>query len=647
MPQLPSGSRSPNLPSPSTMGDDDRVWQCFTIDQRWVCPYCLGAYHPNSRHPHGLRSFMQQHLHQQCPAFNQGRGRRHGLTELQHRVHLFNIEYHARNDRAWQIFDHEGFWFSPCSLQRIDSVQLINRRFDSSTVQRMAEHLLHCPYYRQGIVHPVETVQQARDTFSRIGGLARNLQRVVGQPIWQYRDPQQQWICPYCLVHLPDVPMIDPQQPGAFCGVVANHLLNQCPVYSKNPRGIRNEAAVRQAASTSPPRQGGFGLGGRLPSNPELQLTPLQENTPLQTMSLTPVGPLPTHPGTSPFGHTPATGVPLTGGFTPSGGSPMLTPGTGHIALEPGSQRTPQPGADASTGVRIAKPMGTGHYRRRSSAEDLTSARIVRPGHSGDTPAGGNRQASEQSTDPRVVQGQRQATSRMGEPPAGIRTATPVARPISAPPPQQQAPQQRRTPPPPPPPPPPPEEPEEDPFGSEGVEADLDWMKSDPAIPALNEDAEDLQSDDLMPHEDAMAKAKASDSYEPEPDESAEIRMPTPAPARRDDAGRNLSSADFAWMDDAEDLDLNRSHERVRALKSDVLRAADVQRTLLRDSPKLPGFCFDTRFVSASGRSHRFRPRGCLRAWHGRGSDHVHGQKGVQPVCQKRGQPTASADPGQ
>lgn len=625
MPQIPRGGRTQNLPTPSMMGDDDRVWQCFTVDQRWVCPYCLNAFRPNSRTPHGLRSFMQQHVHQQCTAFNQGHGRRHGLTQLQHRVHYYNIEHHARNDRAWQIFDHEGYWFSPCSLQRIDSVQLINRRFDAHTVERMAEHLLHCPYYRQGIVHPVETVQQTRDNFSRIGSLARNLVRVVGQAIWQYRDAQQMWICPYCLVHLPDIPPFQAQDPGPYTQVLANHLLNQCAIYPHNPRGIRSEAVVRQAAATTN-QQTAFGLGGRLPSNPALQLTPIQQDqTPVQTMSLTPAVPMP-RGGGSPF-HTPASGsVPLSGGFTPTGGNPTLTPSAPQPALEPARPVGPPPtgqqfidptntGAtratnalqrdDTSTGVRIAQPMGTGHYRRRSSAEDLTSARIVRPGHKDgvETP---HRGSSSLRPNIRIDSGEA-AAARVTK--GQIRVAKPIDPPSKPPPTPPQTPAQQT-------PPqahqqqPPTAQPvsdgiEENPFDSDNMDDGLNWMQSDAMIPVPDEQQmltkaqEDFPSDDLMPQDDL--RSHAADSYEAEPDEADQIPALDESHIGQG-AGDpdDPNTSEFAWMDLAEEKDMHRGRDSVKALRSDVLHAADVQRNLLRDCPLLPGFTFSTRFESAS-----------------------------------------------
>jgi hypothetical protein len=381
--------------------DDRRIWQFFTVDQRWICPYCRGAHKVQQNTAQSIRALMQQHLQRQCTNYAGGQGRMHTITEMQHQAHLYNVEYFARNDRAWQVFDHEGYWFSPCSLQRVPSVQLNNRRFDANTVQRMAEHLLACPYYRQNTIHPIEVVQQARDLHAKVMSLSRNLQKVVDQKIWQYADNRQQWVCPYCLDHNPEVTVPAQGDWLQLTPLMAHHLLSRCPVYQANPRGIRSEREVAAVAKGQGPSHA---FGGRSPSNPSLQVMPIgpAEKTPLQTMSLSPVtqrlhtppsGSRPIAPDPSqltphtrpspilpPIGQAPPNLPPLsmpppdqpgTGPFGPPTGNhtPLGTPTGGSRQITTGFEQAPQ--------ARVVKQ---GQTDRHSTTDGVPpSAPIARP----------------------------------------------------------------------------------------------------------------------------------------------------------------------------------------------------------------------------------------------------------------------------
>lgn len=572
--------------------EDPQLWQNQTVDGRWICPYCLGGFRLGQTAPHAVQKAMRSHLGQ-CESYAGGQGITHELTVIQHRTHLLNIEFHARNDRAWQVFDHEGYWYSPCSLERIEAVQLNNRRFDASTVHRMAEHLLACPYYRQGIIHGVERVQQVRDLAAKAISLARNLKRVVAQKIWQYRDSAGAWVCPYCLEHIPSVPFGVARTWDPILRAMAQHLIAECAIYPTNPREIRSEQAVQNSAAGEPPAQSVYGLGGRMPSNPALQLAPIQaDNTPLQTMSLAPTnaalhresGSHRIVPGTGNQGAIPGSGtrpaVPGSGSGTrmtvPGIGQalpvevpgqaagPALTPlGSPALPSEPAPvpvarQTTPLPQTgripgsgeirtasgqlvDPTTGVRIARAIsGTGAYQRHAT-EELASARIVKPG---------------QDLSPRLQSEESELPSARILRPVGSRSAAPT--PAKS---QPTAPKQ----------------------ASEVVH------KHESQV--FDHEAAAAALDELLV-DDAVATDQDQGSYEPIASEELTDELAV-------EEEQSTASDNLSWMDDAEE-EFTAITSSTPVRNTEMLNAKDVQQQLLRDCPELPGYRFSTRFESAN-----------------------------------------------
>ena len=56
---------------------------------------------------------------------------------------------------------------------------------------RMAEHVVDCPYYRQGYIHEVGAVQQARDRGVRIDRMAGDIRRLLSHQTALHRRQSQ------------------------------------------------------------------------------------------------------------------------------------------------------------------------------------------------------------------------------------------------------------------------------------------------------------------------------------------------------------------------------------------------------------------------------------------------------------------------
>ncbi|NRA38328.1 MAG: hypothetical protein HRU15_09325 [Planctomycetes bacterium] len=234
--KLPSGLVRDKL-------DNDLQWQNYTTDGRWICPYCLKDLRAPRTGKSGMVHHIESHLGGRCSGFHGGEGQAHSAEEINDQLLTLHIEDQARSNTAWQVFDHEGFWYSPSSMQKIPSVRIVNGRFDGFTVQQMVQHLKRCPYYAEGRIYPVENVQAARDQGIRVQSLASNLERVITQPVWQMYSAIG-WLCPYCTSEVASVQQHD--QPGDILVQMAGHLMLQCATYQQDPRAIKSEAIVRQ-----------------------------------------------------------------------------------------------------------------------------------------------------------------------------------------------------------------------------------------------------------------------------------------------------------------------------------------------------------------------------------------------------------------
>ena len=233
--------------------ESDPAWQHFTRDGRWLCPYCLTAVRSPQQGKAALLRAVDRHLSNRCPQYGQGSGAYKTTDEVASKVAFEDIAHLAVSDPAWQVFDHEGYWYSPSTLQRIESVRIQNRRFDGFTIQRMAAHMAKCSAYRAGHLHDAATVQRARDNGIRVGKLATNIRRLMTHTIWRYKDHDDRWICPYCLEAVGSVVVeLVSDWPSKTAGMAA-HLLTACESFSPTSQLMRREDALARAAGMSPP----------------------------------------------------------------------------------------------------------------------------------------------------------------------------------------------------------------------------------------------------------------------------------------------------------------------------------------------------------------------------------------------------------
>ncbi len=338
----PSGGRRTTLSSGSGITQivrarlsDDPDWSHVARNGAWICPYCLSAVRGADTTKAALGRAIEGHLDRRCTGWHGGKGTPKVSAEIIARQAYEDIAHLAATDPAWQVFDHEGYWYSPCSLQKVHSVRLANGRFDSFTVRNMVSHLLSCDQYAAGKVMGAGDVQRARDAQVRAGHLIGNIRQLLEYPLWRYADATNHWICPFCLGAIASVPLVSAVDWELAPDRMAWHLAGECPVYVPDRPQTRDEASVRAQAGGSEPRQ--------RPSADERRPSGLRiarsGSHPTGSPVRTPRSSLRTPaPGTSaqPRIATPVTGsrIPLT--------TPL--PGASHIATPiPGSLRTPPP----------------------------------------------------------------------------------------------------------------------------------------------------------------------------------------------------------------------------------------------------------------------------------------------------------------
>ena len=229
----------------------DPAWNHFALNGAWMCPYCLAAVRGHEETRSALNRAVESHLSRRCTGWRNGGGRMQSPETIAGKRAFEDIAHRAVTDPAWQVFDHEGYWYSPASLQRVVTVRLANGRFDSFTIQNMANHLDRCQFFRRGVIHPAPDVQRARDQYLRAAQLAANLRQLVQFPLWRYTDANGQWVCPFCLDHVGDLVLrseVDWQQAPER---MAWHLAANCSAYVPERPEPKLEALVRQAAGQS------------------------------------------------------------------------------------------------------------------------------------------------------------------------------------------------------------------------------------------------------------------------------------------------------------------------------------------------------------------------------------------------------------
>lgn len=233
----------------------DAWWQVYSRDGRWICPFCLTAVRP----PQGqtgkiaLLRAIERHLVGRCSGYDHGKGQPQPMEAIQLQAQHEDISSCAMSDPAWQVFDHEGYWYSPSSLRKVPTVRITTGRLDNFVVQQMVRHLGTCQLFQRGDLHDVRAVQAARDQGMRIDKLATDIEKLLGHPIWRYRDSAGCWICPYCLDHVVTVRATGERDWRDLTRRMATHLLTGCSKFGPGQNRIHDELSVRGAAQQAPP----------------------------------------------------------------------------------------------------------------------------------------------------------------------------------------------------------------------------------------------------------------------------------------------------------------------------------------------------------------------------------------------------------
>lgn len=277
----------------------DELWNVKSLNDLWICPYCLSAI---AKRP-GLTSVdsVVRHL-ENCRHFAMGKGQLQQRQVVIDRRNYENIIHRAQADPAWKVYDTDGVWLSPFSLQRVPAVRSVGGKVDNFLYQALAKHLANCPFYRQGMPHTVDEVMLARELHRRIPEVVRFARyQLHTQPAWRWVDATGAWICPYTLFAVTQVHLNSLPEWAAAPESIALHLITHSPRFATGQSVPHPDATIANAA----------GPGGRnLPSPEQTAPTPV---TPTQILGTT------TRTGLTILTPTPVATR------TISGGSPVLS----------------------------------------------------------------------------------------------------------------------------------------------------------------------------------------------------------------------------------------------------------------------------------------------------------------------------------
>ncbi len=226
--------------------DQDPAWSVRTTGERWICPFCLGAIAKRAGRTH--EDSIALHL-ESCRSYAAGRGMPRPLADLQAQAAQEDAIHRATHDPAWQVYDQDGVWISPTSLDRVPTVRQQEGIATTFTYQAMVRHLAQCPFHRQGIVHQAEVVVRVRDAQPRMEEILRwVVQQLNTVDAWRWINAQGLWIDPYGLVPVPGIrPLADTAGTPA---AVAKYLLTRCPGFLTDPNRWQGDDVVGRSAGT-------------------------------------------------------------------------------------------------------------------------------------------------------------------------------------------------------------------------------------------------------------------------------------------------------------------------------------------------------------------------------------------------------------
>ncbi|MCS6970608.1 MAG: SpoIIE family protein phosphatase [Planctomycetes bacterium] len=133
----------------------DPAWRSFTVDQRWVCPWCLSVI--GRRPQRSWEDSIAAHL-EVCRHYAGGSRPPLAAAVVQAQIAFENLVHRAKSDPAWQVYA-DGVWICPACLQRIPQVRAIGGSPSLLTYREMVQHLQRCAAYARGTLHPVAAVR--------------------------------------------------------------------------------------------------------------------------------------------------------------------------------------------------------------------------------------------------------------------------------------------------------------------------------------------------------------------------------------------------------------------------------------------------------------------------------------------------------
>jgi Stage II sporulation protein E (SpoIIE) len=226
----------------------DEIWNIRSTNDLWVCPCCLSAIakRPGLNH---LDSIVR-HL-ENCRLFALGKGQPQPRERILERRAYENLIHSMQTDPAWMIFDDDGAWISPFSLQRVPTLRAVQGKVDNFFYQALQRHLQQCPFYRQGIVHPAEEVKLARELHRRLPDVVRYAAyQLHAQDDWHWVNHQFQWICPFTLFAVPHINLRNGVEWSHAPRLIAQHLIAHCPRFATGQSLPHPAPAIAQAAGS-------------------------------------------------------------------------------------------------------------------------------------------------------------------------------------------------------------------------------------------------------------------------------------------------------------------------------------------------------------------------------------------------------------
>ena len=313
----------------------DEIWNVKSSNDLWICPFCLSgiAKRPGLSHPDSIARHLEN-----CRSFAMGKGQLQPRERVMERRAYENIIHAAQTDPAWRVYDSDGVWISPFSLQRVVAVRAIGGKIDNFLFQALARHLASCAFYRQGIAHTVDEVMLARELLRRMKDVSRYVSyQLHTQPGWRFVDAQGHWICPFTLFTVPQLRVDSAADWLAAPETIALHLITHCPRFATGQVAAHPDATIANTA----------GPGGRcLPPPDATTPTPVSPTQILGTTTrsgLAILSPTPTGQAITPSGST--SGYHQVQTPTPTAGPPPVSGHTGGFLFS----RTPLPGAPEGT----------------------------------------------------------------------------------------------------------------------------------------------------------------------------------------------------------------------------------------------------------------------------------------------------------